>query len=432
MKKLKDYTTYFHSSSFIKNVTTVGGSIAIVQIINMLVMPFLTRLYGPAAFGIAAAFASALTIITPLATMGYANAIVLPKKDEDALRIVQLSTFCSFVVFCFSLLIISIFKDSLAKWVGISNAPNVLYLMPFALIISAFLSVASSIAIRKNLFKEKAKAYIGTSVISNLVKLIIGLATPSGLVLIILNVLTQLINLILQIFYVPQNKLFKPIHWFGVKGIKEAAISQKDFPIYRMPQSILNASVLGLPVILLTSLFGSTSAGQYSLAILILGAPAMLLGQAVGEVFYPKITHSIMVEPQNAYKLLVKVSLTLFLVGLFPFTIILFFGKWIVTLVFGDQWATAGYYSQLLSMWIFSTLVSGASTAAIPALKLQRFLLIREIFSVVLRVIALYVGFYVFHSDLIAVGIFSTISILLSLSIMVVVFRKMKILNFAI
>lgn len=93
--------------------------------------------------------------------------------------------------------------------------------------------------------------------------------------------------------------------------------------------------------------------------------------------------------------------------------------------MFGAEWALAGSYSQWLSIWLLTSLVSGASTAALPALRLQRFLLIREVFAVVFRAAALYVGFYVFESDMIAIALFSFVGVLLSLSIIYVAFRRL-------
>ena len=69
-------------SHFVRNVAMVGGGIAAAQAMALIFMPFLTRLYGPDAFGIAAAFAAIVNIITPLATMGYASAIVMPDSED--------------------------------------------------------------------------------------------------------------------------------------------------------------------------------------------------------------------------------------------------------------------------------------------------------------------------------------------------------------
>ena len=71
-------------SRFVRNVAAVATGIAAAQAISLAFMPFLTRLYGPEAFGALAAFTAVVNIITPLATLGYANAIVMPETEEGA------------------------------------------------------------------------------------------------------------------------------------------------------------------------------------------------------------------------------------------------------------------------------------------------------------------------------------------------------------
>lgn len=413
------------TSHFVRDVVMVGGGIAAGQAIALAFMPFLTRLYGPEAFGIAAAFAAIVNIITPVATMGYANAIVMPESDEDAAAVARLSILCGLIIAPISLILVHIGKPWLSVWTGMESAPHMLYLIPLTLIIGAFLSVANQSAIRAGLFKAKARAYVESKLLTDTSKLIGGLIAPSGLLLILLTIVGQLTNFIMQMLRVPRAGVLNVSNWFGTRGIRNAALSQRDFAIYRMPQSVLYSASVGLPTILLASLFSASSAGQYSLAVLVLGAPAMLIGQAVGEVFYPKITRAINAESSEAYSILLKVSAILLAVGIIPFGTVLFFGKYLFSLVFGTQWVVAGSYSQWLSIWLLSSLVSGASVAAMPALRLQRFLLIREVFAVVLRVAALYIGFSVFKSDIVAIALFSIVGVLLSFSIVYVVFRRL-------
>lgn len=413
------------SSNFIRDVAMVGGGIAAGQAIALAFMPFLTRLYGPESFGIAAAFAAIVNIITPISTMGYANAIVMPESDEDAAAVARLSILCGLIIAPLSLILVHVGKPWLAVWTGMEKAPEMLYLIPLTLVIGAFLSVANQSAIRASLFKAKARAYVESKLFTDTSKLIGGLLAPSGLLLILLTIVGQFTNFLMQMLRVPRTGVLKISNWFGTDGARNAAIEQRDFAIYRMPQSVLNAASLGLPTILLTSLFSASSAGQYSVAVMVLGAPAMLLGQAVGEVFYPKITRAIVAKSPNAYMLLLKVSAILLAVGIIPFGTVFFFGDYIFSLVFGTEWVLAGSYSQWLSMWLLSSLVAGASVATLPALRLQRFLLIREFFSVILRAAALYIGFKFFNSDIIAIILFSIIGILLSLSIVYVAFERL-------
>jgi O-antigen/teichoic acid export membrane protein len=413
------------TSHFVRDVAMVGGGIAAGQAIAMVFMPFLTRLYSPEDFGIAAAFAAIISIITPIATMGYANAIVMPDSDEDAAAIIRLSVLLSLFIAAIAFIVVYFGNVYLARWTGMESTPYMLYLIPLTLLAGAFLSVADQSAIRVGLFKAKARAYVESKLVTDTSKLIGGVLAPSGMLLILLTIAGQLTNFIMQMLRVPRTGVLNVRNWFGTVGIRNAAISQRDFAIYRMPQSMLNAASVGLPTILLASLFSASSAGQYSLAVLVLGAPAMLLGQAVGEVFYPKITRAITANSPEAYQFLLKVTMILLVVGIVPFGTVLVFGDYLFSLVFGAEWALAGSYSQWLSIWLLSSLVSGASTAALPALRLQRFLLIREVFAVICRAAALYVGFYVFESDMVAIALFSFVGVLLSLSIVYVAFRRL-------
>ena len=413
------------TSHFVRDVAMVGGGIAAGQAIAMVFMPFLTRLYSPEDFGIAAAFAAVISIITPIATMGYANAIVMPDSDEDAAAVIRLSVLLSLFIAAIAFIAVYFGNVYLARWTGMESAPYMLYLIPLTLLAGAFLSVADQSAIRVGLFKAKARAYVESKFVTDISKLVGGMWAPSSMLLILLTIAGQLTNFMMQMLRVPRIGVLNVRDWFGTVGIRNAAISQRDFAIYRMPQSMLNAASVGLPTILLASLFSASAAGQYSLAVLVLGAPAMLLGQAVGEVFYPKITRAITSKSPEAYQFLLKVTVILLVVGIVPFGTVFVFGDYLFSLVFGAEWALAGSYSQWLSIWLLTSLVSGASTAALPALRLQRFLLIREIFAVIFRAAALYVGFYVFESDMVAIALFSFVGVLLSLSIVYVAFRRL-------
>jgi O-antigen/teichoic acid export membrane protein len=372
-------------SNFVRNVAVVGGGIALAQAITLAFTPFLTRLYGPESYGIAAAFAAVISIISPMATMGYANAIVLPEKDDDAVAVARLSILCAFGILPFTILIIYLAKPQLAQWTGLQSSPNLLYLIPVSLFISAFLSVANQSAIRKGLFKAKARAYVESTLFTNIGKLGGGLSLPSGMMLILLTQLGQLLNFAMQMLRVPRTGVLKPVNWFGVNGALGAASSQRDFAIYRMPQNILNAASVSLPVLMLTVLFGSESAGQYSLAALVLGAPTILLGQSVSEVFYPKISRAIIDRKYSAMHILKKSTVALLLIAFVPFSIMFVAADRIFELVFGAEWFKAGVYASWLSLWLASVVASRACVMTFPALNLQRYLLLQEILSALLR-----------------------------------------------
>ena len=423
---LKQNIIILKNSGFVQNVALVGGGIAIAHAIALIFMPFITRLYGPEAFGIAAAFNAVINIVTPMATLGFASAIVLTRTDKEAGAVARLSILCGGILSAITLLIVLIGKDWIIKLLNIESAPYILYLIPISIITTAFLSVANQSAIRSNLFKEKSRAYIESTLVKNIMSLIGGLISPSGIILIIVTLFGQIINFAMQILHMPRILGVGLRNWFGFKGVLKVAYLYYDFAIYRMPQGVLNSISNAMPTILLASMFGAQYAGQYSLAIIMLGAPAMLLGQAVSEVFYPKVTNKILAKSTESIKLLFRVSLILLIVGLVPFGTILFFGKAIVSLVFGHEWELAGNYTQWLSLWLLTTLIADVSVAALPALKLQKYLLAKEIFSVTFRLSALYIGGFIFDSDIIAVALFSMVGIGINILLILLTFKHLN------
>lgn len=422
---LRSRINYFRKSKFVRNVLAVATGVAAAQAISLAFMPFLTRLYGPEAFGALAAFTAIINIITPLATLGYANAIVMPKTDEEANAVARLSLMSAGIVAPLALIGVYAFQFPLAKLTGLEHQPNLLYLIPISLLLVALLSVANQVAIREGLFKAKSSSYVASTFIVNLGKLGVGYISATGITLIIFLIISNLINYTMLMARVPKVGAFDFRQWFGISGIRQAAFNYKDFAIYRMPQSILNAASLGLPVILLTNFFSTSAAGQYAITTLILGAPVMLLGNSVLEVFFPKITTLVRDNPASAFHMLWKSTLLMSVIGLVPFSIIFLWGDLILPWVLGEAWGRAGEYSQWIALWMFSVLITRPAVAAMPVLKLQGFLLVYEIIITVLRIGSISLG-ATLGGDLMAVTLFSVVNIIGYLSLLAFVLKKCK------
>lgn len=405
--QVRQGTLRVQRSRFARNVASIGFGIAAAQGISLLFSPVLTRLYGPEAFGVLGAYTAVVNIVTPLATLGYANAVVIPTDDDRALAVARLSMASALVVAPLSLLAISLFEPHVARWTGLAAAPGFLYLIPVSLVLTAFFSVASQGAIREGLFDAKSQAHVGATLAVNGLKLGGGLLAASGLMLIAVEVTGRGLHALTLLARAPRRGVLRVREWFGLKGIREATLDHRDFSLYRMPQSVINASAVGLPVILLSSLFGSNEAGQYAITVLVLSAPVMLLGQSIGEVFYPKVTRAIQTPGEDARGLIVKTTLGLIAMGTLPFGLVALFGDRLFPFAFGEEWARAGEYAQWISLWMAASLASRASTQAMPALRIQHLLLVYEIGITISRVAALYFGAAVLESDLASVAIFS-------------------------
>lgn len=422
---LRSRINYFHKSKFVRNVLAVATGVAAAQAISLAFMPFLTRLYGPGAFGALAAFTAIINIITPLATLGYANAIVMPKTEEGANAVARLSLVSAAIVSPITLIIVYVFQSQLATLVGLESESNLLYLIPISLVLVALLSVANQVAIREGLFKLKSGSYVLSNFIINLGKLGAGYISASGITLIVLSIFANLINYIILMARVPKVGSFDFRQWFGITGIRKAAFEHKDFAIYRMPQSVIRAASMGLPVIMLTALFGSNSAGQYSILLLILGAPVVLLGDSVGDVFYPKITRAIVDQTGNAFSLISQAVFTLLLVAAIPFGFIIIFGDTFLPWLLGVEWQLAGKFSPWIALWMIAMLIVRPAVAAMPALKIQSLLLFYEVIVTVARIGALYIG-YLSRSEIVSIVLFSLVNVFGYIGLLILILFKSK------
>jgi len=95
-------------SEFSRNVLTLMTGTTIAQAIPIAISPIVTRIYTPEDFGIFALFIAIITIFGSIANGRYELAIMLPKKDEDAINIFALGFIIISVMSLFLLILVVI------------------------------------------------------------------------------------------------------------------------------------------------------------------------------------------------------------------------------------------------------------------------------------------------------------------------------------
>jgi O-antigen/teichoic acid export membrane protein len=412
---LSNTLRYLANSKFIRNVAILATGTAGAQVITMAFSPIITRLYGPEAFGLLGTFVALVAVLSPISALSYPIAIVLPKEDGNAKGIARLSIYISLIVSAALMLGLLIGGDSLLKLVGAESISMFAVLIPLNVLFSSWLQIAGQWLIRKKQFQVTAKVAIAQALAVNSAKAGIGWFHPLAAVLIVLTSIGSAFHAAL--LYLGTRKTSKEESNASQKQTRtpllELARRHYDFPVYRTPQVFINAVSQSLPVLMLAAFFGPATAGFYTICRRVLGMPSQLIGQAVGNVFYPRITEAAH-KGENLTRLLIKATLGLAAIGLFPFGIIVVFGPWLFGFVFGSEWVVAGEYARWLAIWLFCAFINRPSVASIPVMNLQGHFLVYEVVSVALRAITLFIGFYIFTNDILAILLFSLAGILLN------------------
>jgi len=395
----------------IRDVAIVATGAATAQIVSFLFIPVITRLYGPEAYGLQGVFFALVGFLSTFAALNYPGAIVLPRSNAEAISLCRLSIWLGLAIALTTALVFFLFGGRLLYVLNAESVANYIYLIPIMMLINVFVAVMRAWLSRNKAFRIYAKFQVITAFIQGFSKSSAGLYYPFAAVLIVTNVACTFLGVILtyvgwRSFARKSSKLTLPA--VSASPMKEMAVKYQDFATLRTPQVVINALSQNLPVLILSSFSGAGAAGQYALAFAALALPSNITGNSISSVFYPRISEVVR-DGQDAQNLIIKATAAMAGLAFIPFLLIALTGPWLFTLVFGADWGTAGEFAQWLSLWLFFQFITKPAITAIPALNIQRGLLIYELFSTAIKVIALWIGFAVYGSAIIAVALFSIV-----------------------
>lgn len=411
-------------SRLLRNIAMVVSGTAGAQALTLAFMPVITRIYGPDNYGVLGVFMGLALMGVPVAALCYQTAIVLPRRDSDALRLVRLAL----VIAASVAAILSVFLLTAGDWfattLGVEEIAPFLLLLPAFMFLGAALEIAQQWLFRKQLFRVTAKAAVVYSFVHNSLRSLAGLVHPSAAVLVVTTALGPLLHTTLLFIGIRKGpplqaepdieRRITPVR------TRDLAKRYRDFPKFRAPQMLINTVSQNLPTLVLAAYFGPAAAGFFALCRQALGMPTQLVGKSVADVYYPKLARSIE-RGEPVAGAIMKAVAALAAVGLVPFAFVFFAGPWLFALVFGDEWRAAGEFARWLALAEYAIFASRPCTVAVPALGLQRMSLIFEICSTSLRVGALFFGAAVIGEQLGTVVAFSVAGILIYLALILVV-----------
>ncbi|WP_298472146.1 oligosaccharide flippase family protein [uncultured Psychrobacillus sp.] len=410
---------------FVRNVIIISTGTLAAQAITLFLTPVITRLYGPEAYGLMGVFVSLLGIVTPIAALTYPIAIVLPKKEEEAQGIIRLSFYISLITSMVAVLIIIFLSEHIVKLFNIEEIESYLFLIPVAILLAGFSQIMQQWLIRTKQFRITAKTTFVQALVMNSGKVGVGVFYPVAPVLISLSAIAPGFNAFLMYLFLKKSNEKQVFYYNKSISIKKLATNYKDFPLFRAPQVFINAISDNLPVVLLTSFFGPASVGFYSLGRTALSIPTTLIGKSIGDVFYPRISDA----GKNGENLTNLIKKTMFLLGIIaviPFGLIIIFGPGLFSFVFGAEWRGAGEYARWIALWLFFKFIYQPCIIALPVLSAQAFHLKFTIINLMVRLLSLIIGFYVFSDDLMAIALFGISAAILSICLIFITLQISK------
>ena len=354
-------------------------------------------------------FIALAVILTQISAVSYPLAIVLPKNDDEAGAITSLSVLIAVATSSLVALILLTSLDVVSAALQVEAIKQYLWLVPILMIISALYAFLDQWANRLSLFGIKAISTSVTAIIVSAAKLAAGFIVPTPFSLIATTSATPMVQSISFLSWKRIRSDVKAVPMTDLRSMAEAAWKYRDFALYRAPEQFLNAITQGLPILLFGILYGPVFTGYLVLAITALNTPANMIGKAIIDVFYPRLSRKADAG-ESLRPTLIRATAALALLAAPPALIVAIYAPSLFALVFGQDWLPSGQYAQWLAIWTFMMISNRAVMAAIPVISAQRYLLFYTLISTPLRAAAIYVAHVSYQDPIVTVIAFSIAS----------------------
>lgn len=355
-----------HSTGFVQNVVVVAGGTALSQGLMILASPVLTRLYTPEDFGVLGVYTAILAVLTVIALLCYEQAIPLPETNQAAANLLVLSLVILLAMTFLVGLGVLLWGEQIVRWTNTPALEPYLWLLPLAVLGGGVYRALTYWTARQQRFAilsyTKSVRMLGQVGI----RVAFGVPRLGPIGLIVGHIASQFLGAfsLFKHFHLPRNTVV-PQEWLAL------AKTYKDFPLFTVWISLINLIGIQAPAVLFAKYFTLDIAGFFSQTMMVMGLPAGLIGQAVAQVFYPKVAR-LDGETLVTRRFIDQVATSLFVLSFLVFSVAALHGADLFAWAFGDRWKIAGRYAQYLAPWFMISFVSSPLSSFVLAKGKQR------------------------------------------------------------
>ena len=390
MKNREFLDKKFFRSEILRNSSILLGGNVLGQLIALMALPVLTRIYSESDFGVFASFLSVCGLLTTLGTGRYEESLVVAKDRKET---VNLFGFSLKLLFTFSLIILvglALFRNPILSFFKYESLMPFWYYIPITVFFTGAVFLLNNLATREKQFKRIASAGLTQNIVNTVGKLVAGFAGFTKTGMIFSNAFSLLTS---AVPYISLKKyLMEALKWNWLEE-RKTAMSYIDFPGFNLGRTLISGFSTNLPFLILIGFFGESSIGFYSLSFTLLFRPVNLVANSLFTTLFENAASTIR-EQKPLLPSLKKYWKSL-IIYILPFFVLAFFiARPVFVFVFTNQWEESALYFQYLLPWMFMTMMV-APVNFIPILfKKQKMMLILEIICLILRLGALSIGIF--------------------------------------
>jgi O-antigen/teichoic acid export membrane protein len=331
---------------FLKSLVVLLSGTVIAQLLNVALIPVLSRIYSPEEMGVLNFYLQIVAFITVIATLRMELAMPLEKEESDRYILLRYASKYAIVFSIVSLLAVPVllwqndFSFTLV-WVAIC--------IPIGVLLHALFNVGMYWSLSQDAFKKISYARLTRSAATNGFKLVFG-ALSFGAIGLILSVVLGMFAAV-AVYFKDVFRVVKSVKFSkGSDREKQLIHKHRDFRLFNLPHTLVD---LTRDLVLASMIIAVCSAhdyGSFSQAYIVLRLPLMFVGEAIGQALFTKLT-KLKADQQRILPFVSKLFGGLVLAAILPFSIVTLYGIEIFEFVLGAEWHDAGLYAEVIAWW---------------------------------------------------------------------------------
>lgn len=356
--------------SFLKNTAKLASGMAIAQLIGVLLMPVILRLYVPEQFGVYGIFVSVTSITGAIACFRYEVAILLPQNDKEAANVAAASALAALSSGVFWVVVVVVAGRHILELTHVEDLATHLWAIPAMTVLFGLYQTLQRWSLRHRCFGSLAQARVSQASIGQGAKLTLGVVgLASGGALIWSQTAGQAASGLWLLVRLLLSRGFREFRSVSSDGLHRMIRRYRDFPKFSTWSALLNMSALHMPVLVLGFFFPIEIVGFFALAKQLLEVPASFSAGSLGQAYFQRASEA--KHTGGLGDLTVAVFTRSFQYGAFPLLLLLVIGDDAFTVAFGANWTQAGVFSQVISLAMLGVFLHSPISSLFDLLELQ-------------------------------------------------------------
>lgn len=361
------------------------------NLISLLALPFVARMYGAEDLGVYAVYSAFVVILSIISMLAYQNLVLTMPKEYEAKLLYTMCFYISLLTAFFFFTLYLIMPSAILNST-LGNKRTLFELLPITLILISLNTLNYTWLVRKRQFNVLANNKIILAFSTALIQILFGFMHLGYIGLMLANILGLVFSVFLVLNYVPKIRVLSKRKFdYGVAQV----VKNRALAFNLLPGSLIDVLAIKLPDIAINMFFGAWWLGQYSMVQKIIAVPLAFLSSAVQDVFRQRIASAVgdMVRMQELVGkyLMLTIPLSMFIYGCLFFVV-----PKVLVILLGDAWTASATLLGVLGAVYCAQFISSPLSYILVVVKEYRKALAWQFAYLVSSVLVLFVPVFVF------------------------------------